>query len=250
MTERVHVSLALPRWLHRPLSAAKHLFTGARARSSTKPNLLGDRDVEWSWTAAHIPLSSGKALDFGCGNSPLGLCAAEAGFDVVCYDLSTPDTPYRHERLSYQEGDILKDHLEPESLDLIINCSAIEHVGLSGRYGVTEDISDGDLVAMDRLRSAMRPGARMLLTIPVGKDAVFAPMTRVYGEDRLPILLEGFSIESSTFWSKKAENAWEPCDRSVALSFEAYAGSPSPMENCYALGCFKLRKPMPTRAET
>jgi hypothetical protein len=89
----------------------------------------------------------------------------------------------------------------------------------------------------------MKPSAIMLLTVPVGQDAVFAPLCRVYGRERLPRLLAGFAMEREMFWVKDAENRWVQCDRETALSFEASAGSWDPLRNVYALGCFVLRKP-------
>ncbi len=83
----------------------------------------------------------------------------------------------------------------------------------------------------------------MLLTIPVGQDAVFPPLCRVYGERRLPLLLQNYSVEHEEFWVKDKENRWVPCNRDVALRFKASAGSWDPGKNVYALGCFLLRRP-------
>jgi hypothetical protein len=199
-------------------------------------DLSGDRDVEWSWVAARIPHSPGEAIDFGCGESPLGIVAAHAGFRVTAVDLGAVAWPYRHERLAFLQGDILELPLDEGRFDLVINCSAIEHVGIAGRYGVTEARSDGDLAAMGRLRALMKPGGLMLLTIPVGSDAVFAPWHRVYGPDRLPRLLQGFTVESREFWIKDPENRWAHSDEQTVLAA-------SSRERLYGLGCFALRRP-------
>lgn len=243
MTDSVEVRISLPRWLHRPLAAAKRMLTGGSSVAGTIPNLAGDRDIEWSWIAANLPQGTGRALDFGCGNSFLGLAAAEAGYSVLALDLGQVEWPWDHPDFTFRRGDILKDQFDAESFDLVINCSAIEHVGLAGRYGVDVEVDDGDLEAMRRLFESMKPGGVMLLTIPVGRDAVFEPMTRIYGPERLPTLVEGFTVESETYWTKNDENRWFQRDRETALAFEAYAGSASPLENCYGLGCLKLTKP-------
>jgi hypothetical protein len=96
---------------------------------------------------------------------------------------------------------------------------------------------------MSRLKELMKPGGMMLMTIPVGQDAVFAPLCRVYGEERLPLLLEGYRLELETYWVKNNQNQWMQSDRQTALRFNASAGSWDPLENVYALGCFLLRKP-------
>jgi SAM-dependent methyltransferase len=151
--------------------------------------------------------------------------------------------PWLHPAVRSIQGDLLKLDLPTNHFDLIINCSTVEHVGLVGRYSVTENRPDGDLEAMALLRELMKPSAIMLLTVPVGQDAVFAPLCRVYGKERLPRLLSGFVLEREMFWVKDAENRWVQCDEETALSFEASAGSWDPLRNVYALGCFVLRKP-------
>ena len=119
----------------------------------------------------------------------------------------------------------------------------MEHVGLVGRYGVIESRPNGDLEAMARLKELLKPGGPMLLTIPVGQDAVFAPLHRVYGKERLPRLLHGYIVEKEVFWVKDSENRWVHCERDRALNFEVSAGSWDPLQNVYALGGFVLQRP-------
>jgi len=243
------VPVYLPDWLYVPLRHLKHslVHPGDTRPSSGECqraiNLLGDRDIEWSWVASQMPSGPGEALDFGTGGSHLALMAAQRDFNVTAVDLEPVQWPYVHPRLRFIQGDILKLPLPREHFDLVINCSTVEHVGLAGRYGVTEDRPNGDLEAMARLRELMKPGGIMLLTIPVGRDAVFAPLCRVYGRERLPLLLEGYIVEKEAFWVKDRENRWVQTDRETALDFEASAGSWDPLQNVYALGCFVLRKP-------
>lgn len=207
------------------------------------PNLLGDRDIEWSWVASQMPSQSGEALDFGPGGSHLALIATQRGFNVTAVDLGSVRWPYVHPRLRFLKGDLLKLPLPKGHFDLVINCSTVEHVGLAGRYGIIENRLDGDLEAMARLKELMKTHGIMLLTIPVGKDAVFKPLTRVYGRKRLSRLFDGYIIEKKMFWIKDQENRWVPCAEETALNLETTAGSWDPLQNMYALGCFVLRKP-------
>lgn len=214
-----------------------------RPRPPLPRNLLGDRAVEWSFIAANLPMGPGNALDFGCGSGTLGLVAAQAGFDVLAMDLGHVEWRYEHRRLRFVQADLLKVQLAPEEYDLVVNCSAVEHVGLVGRYGVTEALPNGDLEAMRRLFECLVPGGMMLLTVPVGKDAVFEPMTRVYGQERLPKLLVGFEVEREEFWVKDELNRWVKASKEEATGVDASAGAPEPASNLYSLGCFVLRKP-------
>jgi hypothetical protein len=143
----------------------------------------------------------------------------------------------------YISGDVLKQDFSNSPFDLIINCSTVEHIGLVGRYGVEQSRPDGDREAMTRLRNFMKPDAVMLLTIPVGQDAIFSPLCRVYGAKRLPLLLQGYSIFKEEYWTKDERNRWIQTDRETALEFQASAGSFNPLENVYGLGCFVLKIP-------
>jgi len=237
---RVMLPIYLPHWLYRPLRLAKRVLIDRRKPSI---NLLGDRDVEWSFIAAHMPDGPGQALDFGSGGSYLALIAAYKGYHVVQLDLEPQTFPWWHPEVKFIQGDLLKLELEIGPFDLVINCSTVEHVGLAGRYSVTENRPDGDLEAMRRLWELMKPGGVHLLTIPVGQDAVFVPLCRVYGRERLPRLLESYIVDKEVYWIKDRENRWVQADKETALSFQASAGSWDPLRNVYALGCFVLRKP-------
>lgn len=203
-------------------------------------NLKGDRQVEWSWVASRIPQGPGTALDFGIGGSPLALVAAYRGFTVTALDREPIEWPYCHPGLVFVRGDLFDVPMSKGSFDLIINCSTIEHVGLVGRYSVSDARPDGDLEAMRILRSILKPGGRMLMTVPVGHDAVFSPACRVYGFQRLPRLIDGFTILEESYWTKNDQNRWIESDRDTALDSEAHAGSFSPLQTLYGLGFFTL----------
>lgn len=238
-TARVTIPVYVPARLYGPLRKLKHAVT----RPPVTCNLWGDRDVEYSFIAAYMPTGPGHVLDFGSGASYMSLLAALRGYEVTALDLEPQTFPWRHPAVRFIQGDLLRLELPRNYFDLVINCSTVEHVGLAGRYSVTESRPDGDLEAMSVLRELMKPGALMLLTLPVGRDAIFPPLCRVYGWERLARLLSGFAIEREIFWVKAAANQWVECARDTALAFEARAGSWDPLRNVYALGCFALRKP-------
>ena len=200
------------------------------------PNLEGDRDIEYSWVAANMAQGPGRVLDFGCGTSWMGLLAARRGFDVTAVDLEQISWAYEHSALRFARADVTELALPPDSLDLIINCSSVEHVGLQGRYGVSNGHADGDLEVMALLRTLLKPGREMLLTIPVGRDRVFAPKHRIYGEERLPRLLDGWEVVKSEYWGKDGSNRWSASDEGAALARE-------PLDHYYGLGLFVVRRP-------
>jgi hypothetical protein len=89
---------------------------------------------------------------------------------------------------------------------------------------------------MDRLRKLLRPpDGTMLLTVPVGQDAVFTPFHRVYGARRLDLLFQGFHVIQQEFWTKRPDrNEWIPVGKEEALTTRASS-------SFYALGFFILK---------
>jgi SAM-dependent methyltransferase len=195
--------------------------------------LEGDRWVEWSFCMARMADGGGTTMDFGADLGFLSLAAAQRGHTVVALDREDIPLLYEHERVNRLTADILDRPLGDRRFDQIVNCSSVEHVGLGGRYGSGE-ATDGDLEAMGIMAGALAPDGRMILTIPVGRDAVFAPQHRIYGEERLPLLLERYRAAEEQYWHKRGA-AWEPTDRATALATE---GS----ESFYSLGLFVLAR--------
>jgi SAM-dependent methyltransferase len=239
-TVRLSLPVYLPGWLQAPLRRAKHALFPQR----TEPvaiDLSGDREVEWSFLASRIPPGPGTALDFGCGSGNLSIHAIQRGYRVLALDLEEQRFPWWHPNLESTCGDLLELELPIGGFDLILNCSSVEHVGLTGRYGVAVKEMDGDIAAMQKMRQLLKPSGKMLLTVPCGQDAVIAPWHRVYGPERLPKLLQGYSIEDQVYWAKRQDNRWYPSDRERALAYLPTSHPTSAYRCSYALGCFVLR---------
>ena len=201
-------------------------------------DLSGDRDLEWGFVAGRLGryVEPGTSvLDFGCGNGVLALAAAGLGARVLAIDLMPRQLFAEHPNLAFRQVDVMALDARRDRFDLVMNCSTIEHVGLSGRYNAVE-APDGDLAAMEKLHRLLAPGGHMLLTLPVGKDAVIRPLHRIYGAERLARLLHGYTIVEVTFWRKNAANRWVACPREQAVHEIGHEGY-------FALGTFVLRTP-------
>jgi len=169
-------------------------------------------------------------LDFGSGNGMLALGASFAANDAVAVDLEPEQYLFRGHDIEYIQADFNTFDLDPGSFDQILNCSSIEHVGIAGRYG-SSDERDGDLLAMEKMVALLKPGGNMVLSIPVGLDAVCPPWHRIYGKERLPQLLERWAIQRESYWAKVESDQYEPVIREQALIDQ---GSPT----YYALGLY------------
>jgi hypothetical protein len=193
--------------------------------------LEGDRAIEWSWVISRIPRNPVRILDFGSVQSVMTMTCVRLGHSVTSIDLRPLE--YEQPGVDFRQGDLLSMTFDSERYDVIINSSTIEHVGLAGRYG-SEAMEEGDLSAMAALRRYMKNDGRMLLTIPVGLDDIYPPYHRIYGAERLPRLLEGFSVCEDEFWRKYNGATWQRCSSAEALREQGSA-------SLYALGLFVLK---------
>jgi hypothetical protein len=207
------------------------------------PNLLlGDREVEWSWVIGRIPKNPGIVLDFGPATSFTPLAALMKGADEVIAVDQIPNLQneinFSSSKLQFMQMDLLENEsfveLSKLKIDLIINCSSIEHVGLSGRYGSKES-SNGDIDVMRNFKALMlkQKKSKMILTIPIGQDKICKPFHRIYGLERLPKLLEGFTVLEEEYFSKESSKQWHIVDKEIALSTIGAS-------NFYSIGLFVL----------
>lgn len=196
-------------------------------------DLSGEKLLDWGWICVNLPRGHNKALDVGCGESPVIPAMLALGYEVMGVDLEGR-LARSVANFTMVKGDFNQLDLNCE-FDLVIACSSIEHFGLSGRFGSPEDPS-GDLKAMQKISRLLAPGGLLFLTVPMGRDAVHKPWHRVYGRKRLPQLLQGFEVVHQRFLSKEPWGPWQEVGQEVALDYPAQV-------RCYALGQLILRKP-------
>ncbi|MFX0206159.1 MAG: class I SAM-dependent methyltransferase [Candidatus Hodarchaeota archaeon] len=200
--------------------------------------LTGDRCVEYAFVIKNLLSlekdTYKKVLDIGCFASPLTTIIKELGFIVDGIDLLP--APYIYEGVNYFEGDFLKANLKESFYDVVILCSTIEHFGLEGRYG-SPSVDKGDLKAIEKVNSILRPGAILIITIPYGKEKTIKPWHRVYNKNSklLKYLYDNFEVMIEDYYKNNKENKWVKC-------IENEASRVTPSEVNYALGLFVFKK--------
>ncbi len=220
-------------------------------------DISGSDALGHAWFMLKLKHLEGRTiLDFGSGSEAgYGRILAKHGFNVICIDISAPKLPENLPNLRYMQGDFLD--LFPESpigiamdsdniikwadilpfgVDVIVNLSSIEHAGLAGRYGSKDDL-DQDLKIMKIMRQYIKLDGFHLLHIPIGIDDTIGHYHRIYGEKRLPKLLEGWEVEDETYWLKNDDNIYVQTDKETCLKEKASKAIP----HYYAVGCYKLR---------
>lgn len=196
-----------------------------------KMTLDGDRAIEFPWCIRNFNSNNKlRILDVGCVQSPLTGMAWRLGHDIVSVDLR--EIEYEMPRVDFIKKDVTTLDFSDNPFDLIIFCSTIEHVGLLGRYS-SNDKEDGDIRAINLCKNWLKKDGKIILTIPVGQDAIIRPYHRIYGEKTLPNLINNYNILDQEFWAKRDDNKWIKVDKEHALMVDATKGP-------YALGLFDL----------
>lgn len=88
-----------------------------------------------------------------------------------------------------------------------------------------------DFLTVEKLSRLLDAKGKIIPTIPVGMDDIFAPFHRIYGTGRLPVLLHYCGILDKEFWVGKESSAWGRCDEEIALRIRGNSAF-------YALGLF------------
>jgi SAM-dependent methyltransferase len=140
-----------------------------------------------------------RILDVGCCESHFCLLLAECWLEVIGVDVQRCYPQYEFKPYNTNYGSfkfICKDirllDLPDNYFDTVINVSTIEHIGLVA-YDQKLIDKDGDIKAMKNIRRMLKPNGVLIFTCPYGKGG--KSWLRVYNDERLKMLLEGFRIE-------------------------------------------------------
>lgn len=158
--------------------------------------VVSEQIVEGALILRHIRPDERRVLDFGGYESLLPLTLSALGHEVTVLDQRA--YPFKGPGLDTVTADLFGQHpLPAESFDVVISISTIEHLGL-GRYQDVQ-VADGDRIGVERLWRLVRPGGRLLATVPAGRPTVQRGY-RTYDEARLQVVFPGITAVQ---WFKK-----------------------------------------------
>ena len=100
-------------------------------------DLDGEKFLDWAWICVNLPRGAKRALDVGSGQSPIVPAMLELGYEVTAVDLFN-GMSQQLRGFTFIQADFNSLKLEP-GFDVIVACSTVEHIGLSGRFGSAED---------------------------------------------------------------------------------------------------------------
>jgi len=185
-----------------------------------------ERCIEIPWVLSRFH-GEARVLDIGYANAePRYLEARDALKIPLLVGLDLAAVPQPH--ISGVAGDALALPFRPGAFDLILAISAIEHIGRDNSiYGGREqpEREFGDLEAAAGLASLLRPGGRLLITLPFGRLEDHGWFVQ-YDLRRTQALVEssGCELVLAEYYAYGADGWTGPVDR-AALSDVEYRTS-------------------------
>lgn len=172
-------------------------------------------EVPYALAAAGQLRSGAHVLDVGATESTLSLSLASLGFNVIALD--PRPYPIAHPMLTAAATGV--EGWEPvQPLDAIFCVSTIEHLGLSG-YGQGTIDEDLDRKTAYRMRSWLRPGGELVLTVPFGVWSIDR-FQRTYDDKHLQVLLDGWTVVDRRTCVQVSHDCWEPVSGDGSFHYE------------------------------
>jgi 2-polyprenyl-3-methyl-5-hydroxy-6-metoxy-1,4-benzoquinol methylase len=199
---------------------------------------IAERFYEYAFAIDQImknDIKDKQVIDIGSAMTVLAAVVAKLGNDVTCIDFQKWSSHL--DRVSYLSCDLIAGcpTLKPHSFDFGLCISTIEHVGL-GRWKDPEDVY-GDVKGMQTIYELLKPGALLVLTVPVGLAEVSFPAHRIYNQSRLKKITKDFKVIEEKFYCLENNGMeFKPCSSDVAFNL-----SKTEAVN-YNIGCFLLEK--------
>lgn len=157
----------------------------------TEPSVVvSEQIVETPLVYRYLRESDRTVLDFGGYESLLPLQLSALGHQVSVLDQRK--YPFTHENLFVYQRDLFDSVPDfKESFDVVVSISTIEHLGL-GSYRDQQD-RQGDARGIDALWQMVKPGGRLLASLPAGRPALHQGY-RVYDEARVRALFPSITV--------------------------------------------------------
>jgi len=182
-------------------------LAGSTALQMPWAHNLSERIVEYPFVLRNLDLAKGGlVLDVGCGSSYFPPILASLGYQTYGIDLE--DYPAETPNFKFVKADVRRTGFPDAFFDRILVISTMEHVGIK-HFRISPSLPGSadvgaDREAMQELVRILKPGGKILITVPFGKiGRVIRNYQRFYTSNSLAMLLNGVSLETEEYYAKK-----------------------------------------------
>ena len=165
--------------------------------------VVSEQIVEYPMVLRNLRPDDRSVLDFGGYESVLPLQLSALGYQVTVLDQRR--YPFQHPNLTVVCRDLFDPAFSMErQYDLVLSISTVEHLGLGGYNDIRQ--ANADRRGVERLWGLVRPGGRLMVSVPAGRPAVQRSY-RVYNQQRID---EVFPAGAVVHWFCKdgREGVW------------------------------------------
>lgn len=170
---------------------------------------VSERILESIFVHTRLPRPPARVLDLGCAESTNPVEMAGLDYRVVGVDLRP--LALAHPNFAMARADVARLPFADGTFDVAVSLSTIEHVGLD--WYAESGGATTDERAVAEVARVLRPGGRLILTLPFGEDAQ-TPVQRIYGPTRLGKLLAPlrrtetlYGLRDGLAWSVTSDEA-------------------------------------------
>jgi SAM-dependent methyltransferase len=214
---------------------------------------LDERMVEYPWVLSRLLPGEQLILDAGSTLNFPWIADHPRLRDkrVVVYNLA-PEGVLKRPNFSYLYGDLRSTILRSDTFDAIVCISTLEHIGMDNTIFYTADRrfreadAGGYLAAMHEFRRVLRPGGRLLLTVPYGRGGAFGWL-RQFDASSLREALDAFSgrLLGSAYF-RYSHGEWRASSAASCADAEMFYlnanGAPRRIFSALAVACVELEK--------
>lgn len=153
-------------------------------------------------TGALVFPPNARVLEIGCAEADwqTPMLAIRPDLEITGVDWRACKRPGRT-----IQGDILTQDFAPESFDVVVGISSIEHIGL-GHYEADPKYVDGDSTCMDLVARWLKPGGWAYLDVPYNERGYMVLNTeaRIYDDSALIYRLWRALKPSGLWWADRS----------------------------------------------
>lgn len=199
---------------------------------------VSERVVEYAFIMKKMNLTAGRILEVGCVDAHNCLPTVFAALGYETHAIDRREFKVKYPNLTFSRQDAMSISYPDNYFDRILAISAIEHIGLSGRYGVKAGRQRGDREAVEEMIRVLKPDGRLLITVPYGNQcSVVDSLHRIYDRETLSgYLFNGLEIKSEEYTMRDKEGYWIITTQEEAGSTDVRQGFK------YAVAMFELGK--------